>query len=337
MLPQSIESVLGRFAGQRVAVVGDLMLDRYIWGKASRISQEAPVPIVAVERLSAVPGGAANVLRNLATLGAQPSVFGVVGDDPVGDELCDLIAAHGATMDGLVRAINRKTTEKTRIIAGVQQVVRVDTEETAPLDGTAAAEVLSRALDALERNAVDAVIIEDYAKGLVNRSLVEGIAHAARERGIPVALDPHPGNAHNVKGLTVITPNRTEAFALAGSYPMEGPSDILADTALLGVVETLEARWAPENLLVTLGPLGMALFQPERPPLHIPTRAREVFDVSGAGDTVIATFTLALAAGASSDDAAVIANHAAGVVVGKVGTSPIGFDELVASFYEEAL
>ncbi len=326
------EKIVAGFKNLRVAVVGDLMLDRYVWGKASRISQEAPVPIVRVERETSAPGGAANVLRNLATLGGTATPFGVIGDDGVGQNLCAVLERYSTDLEGLLRKKDLRTTEKTRVLAGNQQVVRVDTEDGDSLTTQDRAVLLDRLERACKGGGFDAIIVEDYDKGIVNKALLTSITAIAAECGVPVALDPHPGNPLNVKGLKLMTPNRSEAFALAGAYLVRGAENVMGDEALLQVVAKLEELWAPEHLLVTLGPRGMALFREGAPALHVPTKAREVFDVSGAGDTVIATCTLALCAGASPEEAAIMANHGAGAVVGKVGTAPIYPEELIESF-----
>ena len=324
--------ILTGMSRKRVAVFGDLMLDRYIWGQATRISQEAPVPIVAVNRRNAAPGGAANVLRNIASLGAQAAAYGVIGDDTNGDDLCALLSEQSVEISGVLRDAERTTTEKTRIIADHQQVVRVDVEEVRAISDEHVREVVERLNGEAGNEALHAIIIEDYNKGMVTEASLKAIAQVGARHGIPIALDPHPGNAASVEGIAMLTPNRTEAFAMAGIYLSPAVLPVTEDKALLDVVRILQQRWKAHHLLVTLGGDGMALFQNGEPPLHIPTQAREVFDVSGAGDTVIASFVLALIVGASAEEAAIISNHAAGVVVGKVGTAPVTPEELLASF-----
>jgi D-beta-D-heptose 7-phosphate kinase/D-beta-D-heptose 1-phosphate adenosyltransferase len=306
------------------------MLDRYIWGSANRISQEAPVPIVQVRRESATPGGAANVVRNLLTLGARASAFGVAGTDRHGETLRSLLANEGADLEGVVAVTDRETTVKTRVIAGSQQVVRIDREVTAPLPAACRADLLAQVRRAVESGALDALVLEDYGKGVLDREMVEQVVALCACRRVSVALDPHPANPFNVRGLRLMTPNRAEAFALAGLpyQPTTLPLD--RDAALGAVGARLLELWAPELLLVTLGADGMGLFAPPAPLLHIPTRARQVFDVSGAGDTVMAVCVLGLLAGASPEQAARISNHAAGIVVGKVGTAAVSPAELEA-------
>ncbi len=319
-------------SGKRVAVFGDLMLDRYIWGQATRISQEAPVPIVTVNRRNAAPGGAANVLRNIASLGARAAAYGVIGDDANGADLLTLLSEQSIDVSGVLHDAERTTTEKTRIIAEHQQVVRVDVEEVAPISDEHVRDVVERLDDEAGNDGLHAIIIEDYSKGMVTEAALKAIADVGARHGIPIALDPHPGNAASAEGIAMLTPNRAEAFAMAGVYLRPAVRPVMEDKALLEVVHILQDRWKTRYLLVTLGGDGMALFQNGEPPVHISTQAREVFDVSGAGDTVIASFVLALIAGASAEDAAIVSNHAAGVVVGKVGTAPVTPEELLASF-----
>jgi D-glycero-beta-D-manno-heptose-7-phosphate kinase len=329
------QKIVSQFSRLRIAVVGDLMLDRYIWGHASRISQEAPVPVVAVDRQSMEPGGAANVLRNLTSLGARASAFGVIGDDTNGADLCAVLEAQGVDTSGIHRDPYRTTTEKTRIIANHQQVVRVDTEKVEPLDPSATQALCAKLSEAMTRGDINAIIVEDYAKGTVNETLLQFVGDSAHKHDIPVALDPHPGSTARAQGYTVITPNRAEAFAMAGVYEHDGVLPIEGDHALLAVVQALQEQWSPQHLLITLGADGMALFSKDGAPHHIPTQAREVYDVSGAGDTVIASFLLALATGAAPEEAAAISNHAAGVVVAKVGTAPVTAQELLHAFEVE--
>ena len=333
---QAASDTIGQWQGKRVGVLGDLMLDRYVWGGASRISQEAPIPVVEVDKVTARPGGAANVLHNIVSLGGEAHAFGVVGEDKNGEELSTLLGGLGIGTDGIIRDDGRVTTEKTRIIAAHQQIVRVDTEQKDPLAASVQEALLTKLESAITEGRIGALIIEDYAKGTLNKALAQQVVACATKHGLPVALDPHPANHLDLSGLTLMTPNRSEAFVLAGKYMTNSVLPIKRDEALLDVVAHLREMWQVQHLLVTLGGDGMALFQPEGDPLHVPTQAREVFDVSGAGDTVISSFILALLAGASSQEAAVLANHAAGVVVGKVGTAPVTAAELRESFEHES-
>ena len=335
MDPNHARGLVARFSRRRIAVVGDLMLDRYIWGDARRISQEAPVPVVEVARTTAAPGGAANVARNLAVLGASALAFGVVGDDTAANDLLRVLGAERVDISNVLRDAQRVTTEKTRVIAGHQQVVRVDTERTSAVSSDHEAKILDRLEFLLNSRAIDGVIVEDYAKGVVSQELLVRLAEMGRAANVPVALDPHPANRACAEGLSVITPNRAEAYAMAGVYARAQSGPAMDDESFHEVVRILRDKWSPRYLLITLGAEGMALFGPDSSPLLIPTRAREVFDVSGAGDTVVATFVLALAAGAKPDEAAHLANHAAGIVVGKLGTAAVTPDELIASFEAE--
>ena len=331
---QDVARLLEHFPHLRVAVIGDLMMDHYISGTATRISPEAPVPIVRVRQRKSVLGGAANVMRNLTSLGVPTVAFGVTGTDKGGDELMALCRQGGIDTSRIVRVADRRTTLKTRVIADRQQVVRIDEEDDEPLAADVAAELAERICGAIDRHEVQAVIIEDYNKGVITPDLARMIQQRASAAGVFTALDPHPGNPLNVTGLSLMTPNRAEAFALANVYHKSTVLPVTNDLPLAEVGSRLLATWQPEMLLVTLGAEGMAMIQPGQPIHHVPTVAREVFDVSGAGDTVIAAFTAAHLAGLGAHDAMVFANHAAGVVVGKVGTVPIEPADLLATFAE---
>lgn len=327
--------IMKGFEGRRVGVVGDLMLDRYIFGRAERISQEAPVPVVRVTQKSAAPGGAANVLRNIASLGGKAIAFGVVGKDAAGTALCGELAQLYVDTDHIEKTSTRVTTEKTRVIAEHQQVVRIDDEDDSPVPDDIWSKVLERVEESMNDGAVDALILEDYAKGLLSPDRLQAVIDVARSSGVPVALDPHPSNRVPVIGAVVMTPNRAEAFALAGVAQARGESiPFEGDDGLHAVAEKLLQDWRPNALLITLGSGGMALFRPGVKPVRIPTRAREVFDVSGAGDTVIATYVMAMLGGASPEESVDLANRAAGVVVGKLGTAPIVLEELVHACHE---
>ncbi|MDT8391340.1 MAG: PfkB family carbohydrate kinase [Lentisphaeria bacterium] len=325
----SLRQLMDAFPGTRIAVVGDLMLDRYVWGSAARISPEAPVPIVRLERETRRLGGAANVAANITGMGGHATVFGTLGQDTHADNLMSELAAAGIDTRGVtVTEPDRPTTVKTRVIAGGQQVVRVDREDTSPLPEKIRRTVIDTVLTALKSGQFDAVIMEDYAKGLLDTEFMQTIADTAAAIGLICSLDPHPSHTTPVTGLSLITPNRSEAFALAGRYchpPVTPPEK---DPFLMATAAQLRADWQVENLLITLGGDGMALFDQADTLIHIPTRAREVFDVSGAGDTVMASFMLARATGADIAAAAVLSNYAAGIVVAKTGTIPVTAAEL---------
>ena len=329
-----VQEIVNGMSSRRVLVAGDLMLDEFIWGKVSRISPEAPVPVVAVDRETFYPGGAANVARNLREFTPHAAVLGLAGRDTAGQRLRDLLSAGGIDTAGVVERASGPTTVKTRIIARTQQVVRVD-RELNESPGPAERRTLLGALDAALPD-VDAVILEDYGKGLLDRDLADEIAAKARAAGKPVAVDPNPNNPIPWHGVTVIKPNRHEAFAAAGIPWSEPSAHPLEDKQLLKAGEILLEKWDTDQLLITLSELGMLLFTKDGQRHHTPTRAREVFDVSGAGDTAIALYTLALCAGATPVEASEIANHASGVVVGKLGTATLTPAELLASFQNHA-
>ena len=329
-----LEQILDRASSRRITVIGDLMLDEFVWGKVGRISPEAPVPVVEVTGESFYPGGAANVARNLREFVDRVAIIGLLGTDRSGQQLRELLSERKIDTSNVVEEATFHTIVKTRIIARNQQVVRVDREKFVGPSVPQIEEVVA----AVRKNIreTDAIIFEDYGKGFLSTQLVSQIADAARSAGKIVAADPNPRNLVEWRGLTVIKPNRTEAFLAAG-IP-SGEPDIVAskDTDLKHTGETLLKKWEAENVLITLGEHGMMLFQKNEAPHYIPTKAREVFDVSGAGDTAIALFTLGLACGATPTEAAEIANHASAVVVSKLGTAIVTRDELMASFREES-
>jgi D-beta-D-heptose 7-phosphate kinase/D-beta-D-heptose 1-phosphate adenosyltransferase len=314
----------------RILVVGDVMLDTFLWGSVARISPEAPVPVLDFERESSMPGGAANVARNLTALKVATDIYGVVGEDPAAVQLKGLLTEHHIGCEGLVTSSTRPTSVKTRIVAHTQQVVRIDREAREGIGGA-----LTRRLTAALQQGVSgaaAVIVCDYGKGVVTQAFLEETKNLCRARGLWLSFDPKPVHHLDLSGLSLITPNRKEAFELARLPDETKNPNPLADTNLMRVAESLLRELKPALLLITLGELGMLLCQRDKPPFHIPTVAQEVFDVSGAGDTVIATFSLAIAAGASPIEAAILSNHAAGIVVGKIGTATVSSEELLGSF-----
>lgn len=325
-----VRQILTTAAKSRILVVGDVMLDQFIWGSVARISPEAPVPVVDFQRESFMPGGAANVARNLAALTVPTELFGAVGRDSAAKRLASILKTQGIGCNGLIACNARPTSRKTRIVASQQQVVRIDRESRESLD----AAHTQRLLISLKREILkaDAVIVGDYGKGVVTQPLLNEIKKICRDRGVWLSLDPKPVHHLNLGGLSLITPNRKETFELANLTDDTRNTNPLADKNLMIAAERLLNEIRPAVLLITLGELGMLLCQRGQKPFHIPTVAQEVFDVSGAGDTVIATFTLAIAAGASPVEAAVMSNHAAGIVVGKVGTATTSVEELLNSF-----
>jgi len=325
-----VRHLLERARRTRILVVGDIMLDQFIWGTVGRISPEAPVPVLDFERESFMPGGAANVARNLTALEVPSELFGIVGRDASGEQLKVLLRSYKIACGGVLASAERQTSVKTRVVAHKQQVVRIDRETRDGLDGALNRRLLNSLRDSVPK--ADAVILGDYSKGVVSQPLLDEIKQLCRRHAVWLSLDPKPGHLSNLNGLSLITPNRKEAFLLAGLPDDTRNANPLADTNLKMVAERLLLELNPALLLITLGELGMLLCQRNRQPLHIPTVAQEVFDVSGAGDTVIAAFTMAIAAGASPVEAAIISNHAAGIVVGKLGTATVVKEEVLASF-----
>lgn len=308
--------------GKRVLVVGDVILDRYLWGRATRISPEAPVLVVDVEREEFRLGGAANVAHNVRALGAVPLLFGVVGDDAAAAEFARMLEACDVDPDvGIVRDPGRRTTVKTRIIAHNQQVLRADEETREPLPAAARARISERLTAALTD--ADAVILSDYGKGVVSGELLDDLLPDLARRGIPSAVDPKEEHFFRYRGVTVITPNLLEAAQAYGRR--------LSDEAsLLEAGFALRERLDSKAVLITRGEEGMSLFTSEGH-THFSTQAREVYDVTGAGDTVVAAIGAALAARAPLAEACVLANHAAGLVVAHLGTAAAQAEELIAS------
>ena len=311
-------------------VVGDVILDQFLWGQVKRISPEAPVPVVEFERESFMPGGAANVARNLTPLGGGVNLIGLVGKDGEARQLRALLKEEDIDGSGLKVVNDRLTTRKTRVVAHQQQVVRIDRETKLIED----LRVTKRLLNAVEKdiNGADAIIVADYNKGVVTRELIEGLHTLCRPRGIWLSLDPKPSHQIEVSGFSLITPNRSELFELAGMTDEGRHKNPLRDKHLMVAVRAVQVKYQPALLLVTLSEQGMLLAQCGARPVVVPTMAQEVYDVSGAGDTVIASFTIAIAAGASPLEATLFANHAAGIVVGKIGTATASPRELAASF-----
>jgi len=318
----ALETVVGRFAGRRVLVLGDLMLDRYLWGRVERISPEAPVPVVEIERETFSLGGAGNVAANLRALGAEPVLVSVVGGDEDGERLAGTLKVRGVATEGLVRDDERPTTVKTRIIAHAQQVVRTDRESRADLTGPAFDGVLARFEAGIE--GCQAMIVSDYAKGVITRALLERVLATARKRKLAVCVDPKESHIEAYRQVSILTPNQHEAGYMQGRRITDEPS-------LLEVGWGLQKRLDAEAVLVTRGPEGMSLFEKGGRYTHLPTVAREVYDVTGAGDTVVSVVALALAAGADYPTASYLSNHAAGVVIREVGTATLSARQLRAS------
>jgi D-beta-D-heptose 7-phosphate kinase/D-beta-D-heptose 1-phosphate adenosyltransferase len=323
LVPDSrdLGKIVAAFAGKRVLIVGDVMLDEYVWGEVRRISPEAPVPVVEMRRRTYVPGGAANTAANVLSLNGKASLGGVVGRDSQGDKLVEILSQVGVDADGIGIDPERQTSTKTRVIAHNQQVVRVDSEQRLPLRRALEQELLDWVRKALPR--ADACVLSDYGKGVVSSAVAEGVIGLARQADKPVILDPKGTDYAKYRNATLIKPNLAEAerfcnLEINSAARLAEVGQRILETCLLGA------------LLITRGADGMTLFCPGKPPEHIPSFARAVFDVTGAGDTVASTLALALAARASVEQAARLANKAAGVVVGKVGTATVTREELLA-------
>ena len=306
---------------RNILVIGDIILDHYIWGKVSRISPEAPVPVVEVTREEFLLGGAANVAHNIVSLGGRASVIGINGQDIAGEALMNILRQRGVNVDGIFTE-NRPTTVKTRVVAHNQQVVRFDREDRKYVDGKILKGILAYINSVLFR--YDAVIVSDYQKGMISSELISDIVKKTKSRDMFIAVDPKVGHFDFYKGVSLITPNLMEASS--GSN-----TEIRDDNTLLKAGRSLIKKLSCKAVLITRGEQGMSLFEKNKV-THIPTVARKVYDVTGAGDTVISAFTLACASGANMEEAAVIANHAAGIVVGEVGTAVATPEQLLKSF-----
>lgn len=321
------KALTARFHRQNILVIGDLMLDRYIYGAVRRLSPEAPVPIVLVSDEKNMAGGAANVARNIKALGARTTACGIAGNDQSGRQLLSVMRRDGIGTANVITAPGTTTTVKMRVIAERQQVVRVDWDDKLSSRAALLEQLSRRAAAAAAKSS--GIILADYAKGIICQKVVSAVLAAARRRNVPVALDPKENRDLPVEGIAVITPNRKEAFWLAGLPETEPRRAPLQDRSLLRAGEILMNKWKPELMVITLGAQGMLALPKGHRPIHVPTVAREVFDVSGAGDTAIAAMLLALSAGADCREAAELANCAAGVVVGKIGTATCSGRELL--------
>ncbi|MBN1578140.1 MAG: D-glycero-beta-D-manno-heptose-7-phosphate kinase [Chitinispirillaceae bacterium] len=322
---QHLEKIVHTMRTTTIIVVGDCMIDEYFWGDVERISPEAPVPVVAVESVSRRLGGAADVVQNLSKLGVKTHLISVCGKDDNGSNLADMLKETGCSTDGLHCSAHRLTTIKTRIIARHQQVVRADREQTGDLDEVEAT-ALTAAFDRLHAQA-DGVIIADYGKGVVSPSLISGIMEKCAEKGTFTAIDPKDRHIHLYRGASIITPNLKEAHMLAG-VPFHHCSDEEIKALGWKIIDTYNISY----LLITLSERGMALFCREgQHYTHLPTVAQKVFDVTGAGDTVISVFTAAITSGATPLEAAFLANHAAGLTVAQLGTASVSPEELLAA------
>jgi D-glycero-beta-D-manno-heptose-7-phosphate kinase len=323
-----LQSLVAGFSGKRILVIGDLMLDEFIWGKVSRISPEAPVPVVNIVSESYYPGGGANVARNVREFTAAVAMLGLTGADANGKRLLQLLNECGIDTGGIQQDAARATTVKTRVVARNQQVVRIDRERNQRVSDEETRRAIRSIEEAMDRT--DGIIVADYGKGFLTQPLADFLCETVKRRGKILAVDPHPHTLLVWRGATVIKPNRAEAFLAAGLPPSDPCPRVCEDEPLREAGRRLMQAWQPQSLIITLGEDGMLVLQNETPPYHTPARAKEVFDVSGAGDTAIAVLTLALCAGATPGEAAELANVASGVAVGKVGTATVTAGELQA-------
>jgi rfaE bifunctional protein kinase chain/domain len=314
-----LKEAVRRFDSSCLLVAGDIMLDQFVWGEVSRISPEAPVPVVEVQKETMLLGGAANVANNLRALGSPVILGGVVGKDAMGENLRGLARSRGIDTTAVVDG-TRPTTIKTRIIARGQQVVRVDRESNNSLNDSS----IKALIEAFEKLApgIDGIIVSDYAKGVVAVRFMDELRKISSERGIPFLVDPKPAHSYLYHGVTLVTPNRQEAEAMSGL-------EIKDTESLSQAAQKIQGRLGTEAVLITLGLHGMALWQRENGLFSVPTMAREVFDVTGAGDTVVAAMALGIVNGLSFPEAAYLANIAAGVVVGKIGTATVTAEEIM--------
>lgn len=318
-MQKKLKELIGKFPGQKIAIFGDLMLDEYVFGSSTRISPEAPVPVVLAEQHADIPGGAANVAANVSALGGIPVLCGIIGDDLAGQRLVQALVSRGIEHRFLVRLTNRKTTLKTRVMAHNQQIVRIDVETTEELNKTELEQIAESLGQALSQAQV--TVISDYDKGAVSEESVRLVKKLMPENSLPIVVDPKYRHYSSYGGCKLITPNHKEAGFAVG-HVIHTEDDLrLVGTKLLETVGC-------EAVLVTWGERGMALFDGGGPFVHLPTLAREVFDVTGAGDTVVATLALAISAKASLLEAAYLANYSAGIAVGKIGTSTVSAEEL---------
>ncbi len=315
-----LRELFGNIGGKRIAVVGDVMLDQYYWGNVSRVSPEAPVPVVEVFAESIRLGGAANVANNIAALGAEPLLFGLAGTDPNGELLRSLLRESGFSDSGIIQESGRPTTVKTRVIAHHQHVVRFDRERTDDLTEENA-HVMMESIEAV-LGSCDAVILQDYNKGIFTPYLIEEVIDLIKKNGIPVTVDPKFKNFFAYREVTVFKPNRRELEEAFGAR-------LLSDEEFIVSGKELQDKLQAENVLITRGEQGMTLIERSGRTTHLPTRSRKVADVSGAGDTVIATLTVMLASGASVRESAAVANFAGGLVCEEVGIVPVDKEKLI--------
>jgi D-glycero-beta-D-manno-heptose-7-phosphate kinase len=323
-----LNELFERMRGKKIAVLGDVMLDRYIWGSADRISPEAPVPVVFVEGESSRLGGAANVAWNVVSLGASPMLFGMVGDDRYNHALVELMSEYGIAGDYLIVDHKRPTITKTRIIARGQQIVRIDREIAQDMSHHIEKKLIDELIGRIDE--MDGLIVSDYGKGVITRNVLESVVPAARKKGIFIAVDPKERHFELYNGSSIVTPNGKEAGGAVGIK-------ITDESSLITVGNKLKQLTGAENILVTRGADGMSLFKADGTIENFPTLAKQVYDVTGAGDTVVSVFAAVCSAGGSLREGAIISSHAAGIVVGKIGTAIATPDEIQKSIEEETI
>jgi D-beta-D-heptose 7-phosphate kinase/D-beta-D-heptose 1-phosphate adenosyltransferase len=321
----NISSIIERFSKLRIFVVGDVMLDHYIWGKVKRISPEAPVPVLKVSDENFSPGGAANVARNLRSLGASVDIFGVIGNDPEGERLLRLLKQIEIDSKGIILDPKRTTTTKTRLIAESQQITRIDREGTDPISDELESKIMTLLSKSVEEDVPHGIIISDYAKGLITKDLSNEIIQLGKRKGIFIAVDPKGKDFSKYKGTNVITPNQKETEEACG-FQIED------EKTLKKAVEVITRQTEAEGVLITRGKHGISFYVKGTEIKTIPSEAREVFDVTGAGDTVVSTFTLSYLSSRSWEDSVKIANTAAGIVVGRIGAATVTQRELLEHF-----
>jgi len=321
-----LKIILDSMSSKSIMVIGDLMLDEYIWGHVERLSPEAPVPVIEVQEESYKLGGAGNVANNLLSLGAKAAVSSVIGRDKHGEILSGILGDLNIPPENIFEDKDRKTIVKTRIIAHTQQIARVDKEDRTLISAELRSRIISSVKSSISTN--HAIIISDYGKGVIGKELIDEIVKIAKENHVIVCVDPKERNFQHYKDVNIITPN-TKELSFGSGIKVEDYHDTIR------AAQKVKQGLGCETVLVTRGEHGMSLFDKDSPPTDIPTRAKAVFDVTGAGDTVIACFTLALSSGATPKEAAIIANVAAGVVVGKVGAASVAWQELFDMCMEE--
>lgn len=320
-LAKKLRKAINKLQSANILVLGDIIVDHFIWGSVSRISPEAPVPVVNVTGENLLLGGAANVLHNIYALGGQATLCGLIGNDPMGNHLLDMLNELSSPATGIFKTKDRPTIIKTRIIAQNQQVVRFDREKTGEPSKSSLKKIVNYIDENLEN--FDAVIISDYNKGMISQALMDHLKNCmAGHKKIPLIVDPKPEQPQRFQGATIITPNNHEAELMSGIK-------ITDEQSLRKAAQALQKNLGSDAVLVTRGEEGMALYEKGQPLFTIPTVAKEVYDVTGAGDTVIATLALGVAIGLSFAEAAALANFAAGIVVGKLGTATASGKELL--------